>query len=526
LNRIVRGFRSADGKGDYLMEIANDGGAHNVLTNLSNVATNNYEVGATKSVDFGKLRMDVRLLGRYSKQSDTGTLVRTSGAAGRTDTFVDLNGNIINTAANTDSRNIDIAVARTNLGGFFRDQVITSKTSTFTETSTYASDVAFSFNVGPTQHKLLFFGTYNPIDQDSVPGINGFNYTVSSVAALASLGVPIVNGVPRVWLYPSSRNNLIGLSPEAVIKAANVVSAQSTVNLTSDQYGAGVMERMNFWNRRAFLVGGARFTSLSSETKTGTARPVPTEDRSWTSSFGAVVKAYKGEKGELALFVNANKTFIPVYTLDQRLQTLGQKYPNRNVRINEIGLKVDLLDSRSVGTLSFYDMEEDNVLVSDIDVSGTITGTPGRSFNVPSGSQKTHGWDADFSFNVRRGLDVIFSYGMRNSRLASGIKPSGQPTANSAALVRYEVQSGRFKNLSLLWNYTWWSDSILNNRTYWTVPPGDIQTAIVGYRWKNYNFRLRVENIWDDVDLKPGTNETAVGVTNERNFRFSVDYSF
>lgn len=524
LNRIVRGFKSADGRGDFLMEMKDDGGAHNVLTNLSNVRTDNYEVGGTKGFDLGAVRLDVRLIGRYSKQADTGTLVRTNGANGRTDTFVDLAGNIINTAINTDSRNIDISVARTNLGGFFRDQVISSKTSTFTKTETYAADFAFSFKAGPTQHKFLLFGTYNPIDQDSVPGINGFNYTVSTPAALASLGVPIVNGQPRVWLYPSSRNTLIGLKPEAVIRAANVVAAQNITTLKSDQYGAGAMERMNFWDRRAFLIAGTRFTSLSSTTKTGAALPIPTSDRSWTSSFGSVVKAYKAEKGEAAFFVNVNRTFIPVYTLDQRIASLGQKYPNRNVSIKEVGVKLDLLESRAVGTISIYDMKEDNVLVSDIDVSGTITGTPGRSFSVPSGSQKTKGWDADVSYNVQRGLDVIFSYGMRHSRLASGIKPSGQPTANSAAMVRYEFQRGPLKNLSLLWNYTWWSDSILNNRTYWTVPPGELHTAVIGYRWKRTTFRLRIENVLDDVDLKPGTNETAVGVTNNRNYRFSVDW--
>jgi outer membrane receptor protein involved in Fe transport len=524
LNRIVRGFKSADGKGAYLMSVVDDGGAHNVLTNLSNVRTDNYEFGATKSFNLGPVRLDVRLLGRYSKQSDNGTLVRTSGGNGRTDTFVDKAGNIINTAINTDSRNIDITVAETNLGGWFRDQVITSKTSTFTMTRTYATDFAFSFKLGPTQHRLLLFGTYNPINQDSIPGINGFNYTVSTVAALTSLGVPIVNGQPRVWLYPSSTNHLIGISPAAVIKAANVISAQSTTNLTSDQYGTGVMERMNFWQRRAFLIGGTRFTDLRSTTTTGTGKPVPTSDTSWTSSFGAVVKAYKGDKGEVAVFVNSNKTFIPVYTLDSRLANVGQKYPDQNVSISEVGVKLDLLDSRAVGTFTVFDMTHDHVLVSDIDVSGAITGTPGRSFNTPAGEQKTRGWDADLSFNVRRGLDVILSYGLRHSRLADGHKPSGQPTANSAAMVRYEVQTGALKNLSLLWNYTWWSDSILNNRTYWTVPPGDLHTAVIGYRWHRYTFRLRIENVFDHLSLKPGTNETAVGVTNNRNGRFSVDW--
>lgn len=520
LNPIVRGFKSADGKGAFLTEIAYDGGAHNVLTNLSKVETDSYEVGATKTFQLGEVRLDMRVLGRYNKQSDNGLLVRTNsgGPAGSTDAFVDKNGNILG----YDARNIDIEVARTQLGGFYRAQVLTSKTSTFTDTETYAADAAFTFRLGPTDHKLLFFGTIYPLKQDSIPGINGINYTVSSAAGLAALGIP--DG--RVWLYPLARNTLVGLASQKVIDNANVVAPQSTVKLDSDQYGYGVMERMSFWNNRAFVVGGARFTSLDSTTKTGTAAPVPTSDESWTSSFGSVVKVYKSKLGEAALFVNLNETFVPVFTLDRRLATLGQKFDNRNISINEVGVKLDLLNSRAVATFAVYDMTEDNVLVANLDVTGSITGVAGSSYNVPSGKQTTKGWDTDISFNATRGLDFIFSYGLRDARLASGIKPSGQPTATASALGRYEVQTGALKNASLLWQYSWWSDSILNSRTYWTVPPGYVHTAVIGYKWKNMNFRLRVENVFDTLKLRPGTNETAVGVTNQRSFRFSVDYLF
>ena len=58
------------------------------------------------------------------------------------------------------------------------------------------------------------------------------------------------------------------------------------------------------------------------------------------------------------------------------------------------------------------------------------------------------------------------------------------------------------------------------------MPPGYVHTAILGYKWKDVNFRLRVENVFDTLKLRPGTNETAVGITNKRNFRFSVDYVF
>ena len=83
---------------------------------------------------------------------------------------------------------------------------------------------------------------------------------------------------------------------------------------------------------------------------------------------------HPGEKGDGALFYNANETFIPMYTLDQRLTTFGQKFPNRVVSISEFGVKVDLLKSRLVATASVYDMAEDNVILSQVDEDGTVTG--------------------------------------------------------------------------------------------------------------------------------------------------------
>jgi outer membrane receptor for ferric coprogen and ferric-rhodotorulic acid len=226
----------------------------------------------------------------------------------------------------------------------------------------------------------------------------------------------------------------------------------------------------------------------------------------------------------MAVYYNWNETFIPVYTIDQRLATYGSKFPNRFVAMNEGGLKFDLFDGRVVATASYYRTVEDNVLMSEIDVDGSVTGTTGRSYSAPVGSVTTRGWDLDASVNVRKGLDLIVSCGKTHARLETGRRTSSQPCATAAVLARYEVQSGVLKGASVLWNYTWWGDSSLNSRTYWTVPQGDLHTLILGYRWRKYVFRLRIENVFDDIKLRPSATETATGVTNHRNYRLSMDY--
>jgi outer membrane receptor protein involved in Fe transport len=120
----------------------------------------------------------------------------------------------------------------------------------------------------------------------------------------------------------------------------------------------------------------------------------------------------------------------------------------------------------------------------------------------------------------------MISYGTNDAELEDGTRPRSMADATFSALARYEVQKGPLRRASLLWQYTWWGDSVLSTRTNWKVPPGDLHTAVVGYKWKKLNLRLRIENVFDDLSMKPSVNETAVGVTNHRNYRFSASYSF
>lgn len=520
LRRITKTFQSnGDGVAHPHPEIMEAGMAHNVVTNMSQVSTDNYELGATKSFDVGKVHVDVRLLGRYIEQLDSGALVTTSGA----DVYTDKEGNIIG----TDARTIDFNRIKDNLGGFYRTGLQTTGSDNTTESSTYAADVGFGFKVGPTQHRLLVFGTYNELEQVAAPGINGRVYQVTTADALERLGAERFGNVGRVWLYPLNRVALAGIDPMRVV--ANATGTSTTQNVTrvkSDQYALGFQERMSFLDNRAFLVAGMRYTDNETSNQINTATPTVTTDRTWSDSYGALYKAYRGERGELAVFYNANETFIPVYTLDQRLASFGQKFPNRVVSISEFGIKVDLLRSRLVATASVYKMEESNVLISQVDEDGTITGVVNRSYSIPAGRRDTDGWEIDLSYNLAAGLNTIVSYGQRDAVQADGTVPFGQPDETFSALARYEVQRGPLKRASVLWSYTWWGKSTLSTRTNWKMPPGDIHNLIFGYSWKKYRFGFRIENILDELDMRPSVNETAVGVTNPRNYRFSVSRTF
>jgi outer membrane receptor protein involved in Fe transport len=522
LRKVTRTFLGPNGSAAPIFAIASDGGAHNVMTNLSRVETDNYELGATKTFQFGPVEMDLRLLGRYTEQLDSNDRVRTVGTGGGTDTFVDSAGAIIG----RDSRTIPIAVAEERLAGFFRNEIVVDGArNQEKETSNVALDLNLRFTVGPTQHRLLTFASVTETDSSNLPGHNGFNYTIRTPASLQRLGVPIVNGAPRVWLYPLAQAPVVGLSIEEALAAADVVMARPTTIQQREQGVYGFIERMSLLDNRAFLIAGARYTKTDATTRTGlggAGTPSTTSDSSWTRSYGAVYKLMRSTKGEAALYYNFNETFIPVFTIDERLATFGEKLPNRFATINELGLKFDLLRSRLVATLGAFETVEDNVLQSDIDEDGSVTGIRGNSYPVPIGERTAKGWDVDVSYNILPGLDTVLSYGRVDAQLDNSQRPSGQPDATASALLRYERKQGRLAGASVLWHYKWWGDSILNNRTDWSVPDGNAHALVFGYRRGKYSISLRIDNLLNEEYLLPGTNETAVGVTNDRSYRLSL----
>jgi outer membrane receptor protein involved in Fe transport len=238
-------------------------------------------------------------------------------------------------------------------------------------------------------------------------------------------------------------------------------------------------------------------------------------------------KVYRGEKGEASLFYNYNETFIPVFTLDTRLETFGQRFPNRIADTREAGIKLDLLKTTVVATASVFENTESNVLVRYNDEDGSVTGVPSQAYSIPSGSRTVKGWEVDLNVAPWPGLEFILGYSEMEARFSDGnITPDSLPENTLSLVGRYEVQNGLFKDASAMWLYSYWGDSRFNTRTNWYMPDGDMHTAVLGYRWKNWNARLRIENVFDQIEAQPGAFETAVGLIKPRNYRLALTWTY
>lgn len=516
LARTVHGFAEGPGHGRALLREADLPG-NNIFNNLVHLESDNFEVGAIKTISLNGLEVDVRAIARqYDLNSDPS---RIRGIGPGTDVFLDASNQVIG----MDSRNVSYSDAAGRLASVARRQVRFDSRLNSTDGRDFALDINFRFRLGPTNHQFLLYGSYGTSDDHSKDDA----YDVTSNAILTSLGASKSGNILYFIVRPSPT---FKPTPQQILDVANVRTVRNTVVREDKSSAFGFMERMSFLRDRIFLVAGMR----RSEIETTTAQIVGnqtqdaenTRDKTWTGSYAALAKVYQGGPGTASLFYNNNETFTPEFSIDRRLATFGKRFPNRIASTDEFGLKLDMFRSRAVATISWFDNEENNGLLTFNDETGAITGIPISSYQAPAGVRTTKGWEMDLNVNPLPGLEMLISYGKVDPKLENGTKASSIAFDTLSLLARYEFSRNVLRGLSGTWIYQQWGDSMLNTRTGWRLPGGEIHTAVVGYGRGRWILRLRIENVFDNISTLPSENETAIGVTRHRNYRLGLTFSY
>jgi len=500
-----------------------DGGAgQNLLHAYTQVNTNTYELGASRSFKFGGLTLDARMLGRYRDQYSDGSRVRGIG----NDFFTDQNRNLV--GSGIDNRFVNIALVDDGrIGGVFRTGLRYDYRPSQKKDHSYSLDLNATFKAGAVETQTLFTGTYT---SGTVSSINS-TYDITTVAVLQSMGYQVVNNTPRVWLYPVS-DVVFGIDRDVLLARNNTRSISGTTFTQSEVYGFGALERLMFFERRVVVMGGLRRSHQASTVWTTNAAgafgaaTLREGDRT-TPGVAGLVKLYRGDKGEAVAYANFNQTFIPVFTVDTRLASFGKRFPDRTAKTKEYGVKLDLLRSRVVATASVFDNAETNVLRSQTDTDGSITGVRDRAYSAPIGNRTTKGFEADLNFKILGGLEAALSYSQQKARLDSGIQPEAIPDGTGSVLGTYRWRHGFLKGATASYIYNRWGEFLLGNgRTTWLIPGGEQHSLALGYRWRHTDLRLRLSNLLDVRDAQPSVFDTAVGMTNPRSYRLGITTNF
>ncbi len=527
VSNSVWAFGTPDGRGRPYYEFAESGTASVVYQNFNETDYDSFEVGASRSFALRDVRGDFRLVARYGDQTSSGARTRSNGNT----IFINRAGQQIPDGTPNVGRAPQIyGLIDGNLSRFGRSGLRYNRGEEFTENASLTADLNLAFELGPTKHDLLLY-------TQATDGRGGSKANADiRIDNLGKLPADIrqqygfntgITGVyiAEIWPNPpSGRGDLRTL----IEQYADVTVISPDTRSESDSFSVSAIDRVSLFENRLIVVGGARYDKSAFKNRrldTG----VVTSDQSdseWVGNLGIVYKPYVSDRGEMSLFYNSSETFVSETRTDQRLATFGQKFPNRVVSTDEFGAKINLLDNRLVGTVAFFKNTENNVLLNGRDETGSITGVGDRAYLFPGGERTTDGWEMDLAINPFSGLDLILSYSQVDALLSDGRPPEAVPETTHGVVARYEFGQGVLSGFSLTGIYTAWGESHLERGSGFIMPAGDLYTAVAGYKWRDFNIRLRVENILDEINAQPSTWWTGVGVTRGRNYRVSVGYVF
>jgi len=355
---------------------------------------------------------------------------------------------------------------------------------------------------GESARSFFFWNALNPANTTAVA--NSFSavhappssVTADSIKASATKQYNAFSGRSDSWGFNAAAMDNIGMFDDRLI--ASVGWRYDNVHASNDKFSPAL--------------------SLAADEPvidpTGTTKAT---NSAWTGRYGLVGKPMKG----LSVFGQISQTFTPVNGINV---LTGEKLPNRDGKNKEIGVKVDLMDGRLTGTISYFDMSLTNVtvpVVLPIDQGG-------GTYNLPVGSQNTFGWEFDLAAEPLPGLNLVASYSDITSRDERGNAFRGVPVKpNYALMARYAFSPDNSLHglfIGTAWKQRGASPGDATGSFY--VGNGDQIDAFVGYGRGQWSIQCNIDNLTDNDSIWSSVTDQLAVRLQPRAFRLTFRYTF
>ncbi|MCW3467659.1 TonB-dependent receptor [Chitinophaga nivalis] len=246
--------------------------------------------------------------------------------------------------------------------------------------------------------------------------------------------------------------------------------------------------------------------------------------------FGVV---YQVVKDKVSLFGNYTNGFtnVPpglVFNADPKEKTT---FKPEHANQLEGGVKLELLNGKLSGTLSYYNIEVKNRVRNDPEHP---------NYSLQDGTQRSSGFEADLIANPFRGFHAIFGYGYNSSKFTQGdssvlgLRPTSAPQHTANTWISYKLMEGKLKGLGIGIGGNYQSESFfMNNRTKrkdgsfnkdpftFMVPSFVKLDATIFYERPKYRVGIKVNNL---TNKEYWTSDAWALRESTRQFVFNVSY--
>ena len=269
---------------------------------------------------------------------------------------------------------------------------------------TFDAEAAGQYTFGGVRLRLLLGGQYSTRDFDNVAGQAPNVFPAAGAGATAQPASPL-----PVWdLRDSSTWDRGATVPLSTLTAARV--DQTTGFVDKAVYGGTTF---GFFDDRLLVLAGWRLIDTESQLTdhlAGTVGPRFTGS-TITPQYGALYQLTPG----FALFGSYAESFVPGSQILNNAD--GTRTPAAPTEGDgyDIGVKTALLDGRVSGTLTFFDIRNENI-VNDVSQLNPFTGVQ-EFFNIQSGEQRSRGGEIDTTLQLTEHWQLYLSYSYMDARI-------------------------------------------------------------------------------------------------------------
>lgn len=326
------------------------------------------------------------------------------------------------------------------------------------------------FNIGSLKNRLvvgldyfhensnqLFYGAdFDIIPKNGViPGYSNFNRN--------KLDSVLINGTPWTWPYEYQTNTYSAY-------------ASDVINITSKLIAMAALRVDHFDNKGNYNEASGSFSGGFSQT-------------AFSPKFGLV---YQPVKEMVSLFANYQNGFNNVTGSD----VSGNTFKPEQATQLEAGVKLDLLEGKVSGTVSYYDITVSNMVRPDV-------GNP--NFSIQDGSQISRGFEAEVIANPIPGFNIVAGFSHNDSEMAKadadveGLRPGYAMSPQTANLwMSYKLPAGKVRGLGVGFGGNYASENKIVNSVSmgtFTLPAYTVLNATVYYDQPVYRVGLKVDNL-------------------------------
>lgn len=201
--------------------------------------------------------------------------------------------------------------------------------------------------------------------------------------------------------------------------------------------------------------------------------------------LGAV---YQLVKNQVSLFANYMSGFNNVSSVDKD----GNAFKPQHANQWESGVKAEYFQGRLSSTISYYDIQLENVLRKDPVNSG---------FSIQDGTQRSKGLEAEFTGTPLDGLNIIAGYGYNNSIYEKanadiqGKRPALVPKNTCNYWISYTLQNGTAKGLGFGAGGNYYGQNYFDDANVVSINKTNVIAAAAFYNQSRYRFSIKADNL-------------------------------